>query len=206
MPFLKERCILRLLTEELQNSCEPFKCGNDDLDDFFREDAALYAKHLLGKTYCYVLKEQPQKIVCAFTISNDSVKVDDLPNNRRKKVNARIPRAKQMRRYPAVLIGRLGVNKEFAHEGIGTEVIEMLKWWFVEPNNKTGCRYIAVDAYNDKTILNFYCKRNGFKPLFFSDEQEAVSSNKSLPLNTRYLYFDLIDIASLSSRIANQTQ
>ncbi len=45
-----------------------------------------------------------------FTVSNDSLKADDLPNSRKKKANKDIPRNKQRKSYPAVLIGRLGVD------------------------------------------------------------------------------------------------
>lgn len=194
--FLQNKCTFRLLTEEILNSCEPFSCGNDDLDSFFKDDALLYARNLLGKTYCYLLDEDPRKMVCAFTVSNDSVRVDNLPNSRKKKVNEAIPRAKQMRRYPAVLIGRLGVNEEFAHKGVGTEVIDILKMWFTEIDNKTGCRYLAVDAYNDKQVLEFYCDKNGFKMMFSTEEQESENSKQPLPLQTRYLYYDLIEYAN----------
>ena len=51
--------------------------------------------------------------MCAFTISNDSIKTFLLPNARKKKVIKDIPRQKQMKSYPAVLIGRLGVNKNY---------------------------------------------------------------------------------------------
>ena len=148
MGFLLEKCSFRLLTSEILSRCKPFSCGDCDLDDFFMNDALLYAKALLGKTYCYVLREDPSVIVCAFTLSNDSIRVDLLPNNRKKKVNSNVPREKQMRRYPAVLIGRLGVNIEFSGKGIGTELMDILKLWFTEPDNKTGCRFLAVDSYN----------------------------------------------------------
>lgn len=47
------RCTFSRLTPELQASCKPFKCGNDDLDDFFGADYLLYGRKLLGKTYVY---------------------------------------------------------------------------------------------------------------------------------------------------------
>ena len=107
MGFLAEHGTFRVLTREIIDSCQPFSCGNPDLDEFFMEDSANYAEKLLGKTYCYLLVENPSIIIGAFTLSNDSVRVDQLPNSRKKKINDAIPREKQMRRYPAVLIGRL---------------------------------------------------------------------------------------------------
>lgn len=193
MGFLFDKCSFHLLTRDIVSTCRPFSCGNADLDEFFMNDALQYADNLLGKTYCYLLKDDPSVIVCAFTVSNDSVRVDLLPNSRKKKVNSAIPREKQMRRYPAVLIGRIGVNTVFAGKGIGTELMEILKIWFTEPDNKTGCRFLAVDSYNIGPTLNYYLK-NGFNFMFSTEEQEAENANLQLPLKTRYMYYDLIDI------------
>ena len=156
-------------------------------------DSPNYAGKLLGKTYCYLLDDDPSVIICAFTLSNDSVRVDHLPNSRKKKINDAIPHEKQMRRYPAVLIGRLGVNIRFAGTGVGAELMDFIKRWFVQPDNKTGCRYLAVDSYNVKSALGFY-EKNGFRYLFSTEEQEAHNSGLHLPLKTRYMYFDLLDV------------
>lgn len=123
MGFLINDCSLHLLTQDIISKCKPFSCGNADLDEFFLKDSPLYTENLLGKTYCYLLDEDPTVIVCAFTLSNDSVRIDHLPNSRKKKINVDIPREKQMRRYPAVLLGRLGVNIKFAGKGVGTELL-----------------------------------------------------------------------------------
>lgn len=148
---------------------------------------------MCGKTYCFVLKEDPQTIVCAFSLSNETIRIDMLPNSRKKNFLKKIPREKQIRRYPAVLIGRLGVDVHFANKGIGTELMQILKFWFIEPDNKAAVRYLAVDALNNPCTLNYY-EKNGFSFLFKDDEQEAVSSKMKLPLKTRYMYFDLIEV------------
>lgn len=54
------------------------------MDEFFTRDCFAYAKELLGKTYCYKLDEDVQKIVCTFTLANAGVRVSDLPNARKK--------------------------------------------------------------------------------------------------------------------------
>ena len=76
-----------------------------------------------------------------------------LPNSREKKVQRDIPRSKQMRRYPSVLIGRLGINVEFAHRGISSELMEFIKSWFIDAGNKTYCRFLIVDTYNKEKIF-----------------------------------------------------
>ena len=197
MGFLEENCSFTLFTQEILNSCLTFDCGNSDLNDFFASDALNYSKELLGKSYCFLLDTQPEEIVCAFTVSNDSIKVNFLPNSRKKKVSKHIPRQKQFRSYPAVLIGRLGVNEKFKGKGIGREVLNFIKAWFIDTNNKTGCRFLAVDAYNQDGPISFY-SRNGFEFLFSTEDQEkeytGITSEDEL--KTRLMFFDLIVLSS----------
>lgn len=42
---LLEKCDLCVATEETISRCEPFSCGNDDLDEFFAKDVTLYQKN-----------------------------------------------------------------------------------------------------------------------------------------------------------------
>lgn len=189
MSFLTERCSFYPLNEEVIKSCEPFSCGHNDLDDFFNKESHLYAEQLLGKSYCFRLDDDPSIITCAFTVANSSIKVSDLPNSRQKKVRSNIPHSKHSDTYPAVLIGRLGVSKQFKGQGIGNELMSFIKMWFLDPHNKTGCRFVVVDAYNDQTVLDYYLK-NDFQFLFSSEDQElAYSRNR---ISTRLMLFDLI--------------
>lgn len=197
MGFLLDKCSFSPLDGEVIGKCRPFSCGNADLDDFFRQDAPLYSRQMLGKSYSFRLDEDPSVIVCAFTLSNDSIRVDILPNSREKKVQKDIPRSKQMRRYPGVLIGRLGINVEFAHRGIGSELMEFIKSWFIDAGNKTGCRFLIVDAYNEEIPLGYY-QKNGFTFLFSTESQEAENTgfDKDTKLRTRLMYFDLISLVN----------
>jgi len=88
-----------------------FDCGDQDLNDFFNSEALLYQKERLSKTF-YFRHKQTQKIVCAFSLSADSVKTFLLTNNRRRKVKEMLPHEKSLQSYPAMLIGRLGVWKK----------------------------------------------------------------------------------------------
>ena len=161
-----------------------------------------FAGKLLGKTYCFTLDENPEIIICAFTISNDSIKTFNLPNARKKKVNKDIPRQKQMKSYPAVLIGRLGVHKNYRlvndeTDRTGKQLMNFIKSWFIDGANKTGCRFIVVDSYNEIKPLKYY-SNNEFIPLFSNEEQEKeyTGIDSDAKLETRLFYFDLIMLKS----------
>ena len=90
----------------------------------------------------------------------------------------KIPHKKQYFSYPAVKIGRLAVHTEFQKQGFGTQLIDFAKRFFVN-KNRTGCRFITVDAYQESLL--FY-EKNGFEYLTYDDAKER----------TRLMYFDLI--------------
>ncbi|MEX0810613.1 MAG: GNAT family N-acetyltransferase [Chitinophagales bacterium] len=197
MAFLEDNCTFSVLSEDLLSSCNQFDCGHGDLNDFFSNDSHNYNKELLGKTYCFQLNKDPKEIVCAFTISNDSIKTTFLPNSRKKKVNKEIPRVKHNRSYPAVLIGRLGVSEKYHGKGIGRELMDFIKSWFIDSENKTGCRFVVVDSYNETVPISYY-SRNGFKFLFSTEEQEKkfMDLPPNYDLKTRLMIFDLIVLSS----------
>jgi GNAT superfamily N-acetyltransferase len=196
-----EQCDFMELTEEVLQQCKGFTCKDEDITEFFTQvtqDYADYAYQLLGKSYCFV-KPDTSEIVCAFTVANSSVKVDSLPSNLRNKLNRKIPNAKRRPQYPAVLVGQLAVSDLFSGHHVGDELLDFIKSWFIDPLNKTGCRYVIVDAVNHPKVFEYY-QRNGFKFLFSSDKEEwTFLHNKGLepttpvePMKTRLMYFDLI--------------
>ena len=117
----------------------------------------------------------------------------------RNRLERKVPNAKHTRTYPALLIGRLGVNGQFQRSGLhlGSQVIDYLISWFIHPDNKTGCRFMVVDAYNRPETTEFY-QKNGFRFLYSDEkfEKEAFHINVNQALNTRMMYLDLIDFVS----------
>lgn len=191
---LFRQCEFTRLTEEFANL--PFVCGDNDLEDFFHNEAILYAKACLGKTYCFIDNSgEITKIVAFFTVSNDSVKTTFIPKSSTNKIQRKIPGQKHLRTYPAVLIGRLGVNIEYQGKNyhVGQQVINYLKSWFIEEDNKTGCRFLVVDAYNRERILRFY-ERNKFKYLYTDEAQERSEQHiyDDSPIHTRHMFLDLL--------------
>ena len=188
---LYDNCVMIQLSDDVFANCETFNCGNEDLDDFFLNDARKYADELMGKTYCWVTENKPHKIVAQFTLANDSIKTTYLGSPTKNKLNRSIQNQKRGRSYPAALIGRIGINKEFQGKELGSQLIRFIKDWFRAEDNKTGCRFLVVDAYNDPRTLKFY-EKNGFKFLHKTeDEEKQYFLLEDEIISTRLMYFDL---------------
>lgn len=183
-----------LYNKEVAAYCDPFSCEDEDLDDFFKNDAILYQQELLGKTYAWIDQSNPTKILGMVTLANDSIKALYVESSTRNRLQRKISNPKRGRSYPAVLIGRLGVSNSLKGKGlgIGSQIINFLKDWFRSTENKTGCRFLVVDAYNTPNTLHFY-EKNGFKPLFKQEDEERhfFRLNDNDPLKTRFYFFDL---------------
>ena len=64
--LLQSNCSLYRVTTK--NELDSFCCGDEDLDDFFHQEACLYDGQLLGKTYFFATERSGRyEIVCAFT-------------------------------------------------------------------------------------------------------------------------------------------
>lgn len=191
---LSQDAIRRPYTSEVASYCVPFHCDDSDLDEFFAKDAIFYDVELLGKTYAWIDASDPTQIMGLITLANDSVKTQTLATAARNRLQRSITNAKRGINFPAVLIGRLGVASAYQGKGmnIGSQIIDYVKDWFRSSDNKTGCRFIVVDAYNNDRTMRFY-ERNGFKTLYKTEqeEREFLKLTPEDPLETRFMFFDL---------------
>jgi len=156
-----------------------FECGDTDLNEFFSTDSVKYHKELISITYA-AMCPKTNSVLGFFSVSNDAVRKEDAPNpSVLKRIMKPLNRAKRFSSTPAVKIGRLAICEKMKGNGLGTQLLDFIKVSFTT-ENKTGCRFIIVDAY--KTATGFY-ERNGF---------ELLSSKKE-PGTTDLMYFDLIN-------------
>ena len=166
--------LIRLTNE---HDFKPFDCKDDDLNQFLLEDSKDFATSLIAVTY---LLESDRHTVAFFSLLNDKISAEDFASNRKWQSFRKdaISPAKRFRSYPAVKIGRLAISHEYKGNNIGTAILDYIKELFLD-NNRTGCKFITVDAYDQS--LGFY-EKNGFK--FFTDEDKGH--------DTRAMYFDLL--------------
>jgi len=161
------------LTPEKQIS--PFNCGDADLNDFLASDAKNHLLELLAVTY---LIENEKGVVAFFSVLNDKITYEQVETGSRwNKIRKLLPYAKNSKSYPAVKLGRFAVDSQYQKSGLGTILLDYIKFFFID-KNKTGCRFITVDAYSKS--LPFY-EKNGFKFMTENDKDA----------DTRLMYYDL---------------
>lgn len=160
-----------------------FDCGDHDLNEYFQKDALLHKEALITQTYYLKATEELDLPVALIDLCNDSIRL---------KKFSQIPDLPENKRYPflpAVKITRLGVSLPFQSLGVGSHLINMVKRLFIT-RNRTGCRFLTVDAYNndDQKAIKFY-QKNGFQ--HFSDKDKNKSNH------TRAMFFDLKRIPNI---------
>ena len=174
---------------------QAFDCGRKSVTDFFHNEAQDYQDELFGKTYYFCLPDNPSEIVAGFTVANASIFTKHLPNARQKKIGFEVHHEKGLINYPAILLAQLGVDIKYKGLHLGPQIIDFVMAWFTSPDNKSGCRHLIVDAYDEPHLLDFY-QRSGLNLFFSSLEQEMEYRNwnveKDGPLETRLMYRDMI--------------
>lgn len=161
---------------KVDTKIKPFKCKDSDLNGFLFDDAQKYLTELMAVTY--LLEDLPQsKTVAYFSLLNDKITFDPEQHSIWNKLSRRVANPKRRKHYPAVKIGRLAISEEFAGQGLGRDIIRLIKFMFTHAN-RTGCRFITVDAYHN--AVGFY-QRCGFDFISEKDQNDV----------TRSMFYDL---------------
>lgn len=172
MAFPKGVSLIRLSAEY---PIKPFDCGDSDLNDFLLNDSKSYLGKFLAVTY---ILENEHETIAFFSLLNDKISQTEVDSSNQWKKLFRKTTGKDFRSHPAVKVGRLGISNSFKGLGVGRSVMDFIKEMFVT-NNRTGCRYITIDAYRES--LPFY-EKNDFRYLTQKDTESS----------TRLMYFDLL--------------
>jgi predicted GNAT family N-acyltransferase len=127
------------------------------------------------------LKKGKAKLFFFFSLRNDRISAAD--TTKWNKLSRSIPNDKRTRKgsYPAVIIGRLGIDKNFQGQGLGIVLMDIIKNFVRYNQYPTGAKFLTVDAYKDS--VNYYLK-NGFD--FLTD--------KDIEDDTRAMYYDLVKL------------
>jgi predicted GNAT family N-acyltransferase len=171
---------LSLILLDDSHEIKPFDCGDSDLNEFLFEKAKLYKVELLATTY---ILENDTQTVAYYSIFNDSLKVEvesfTSKSSFKRFLSDLVSHPKRhLKSFPALKIGRLGIDQNFKGNGLGKLIINNIISDTLELNQKQGCKLITVDAYSQS--LNFY-ERLNFEYLTEKDKDDE----------TRQMYFDL---------------
>jgi GNAT superfamily N-acetyltransferase len=144
-----------------------FDCGSDAINAFLRATARQHQDRGISRTFVLVDpdSERPARILGFFTLSACEGVFADLPSPLAK----RLPRT-----LPAVLLGRLAVDREFQGRGYGAALLMEAVRRVAGLSNHVGIAGLFVDAKDDSAI-QFY-QHFGFL---------------SLPSNSRRLFLPL---------------
>ena len=171
---------LSLILLNENHTIKPFDCGDADLNEFLFEKAKLYKKELLATTF---ILENSTQTVAYYSIFNDNLKVEEeefaSKSAFKRFLKELVSHPKRhLKSFPALKIGRLGIDKNFKGKGLGKLIVNNIISEALELNQKQGCKLITVDAYNESLV--FY-ERLNFEYLTENDKEDE----------TRQMYFDL---------------
>ena len=168
---------LKIRRLDIDDKISNFNCGDEDLNDFILNESQLYRGELLAVSY--VIEDNNGAVLAYFSLANDKISITEFENNTEfNRFKRRFKNSKRLKSYPAVKICRLAVDKNARKLHLGTKLLNFIKGYFAK-DNKTGCRFITVDAYIE--AIPFYLK-NSFLELTKNDEDAT---------HTRLLYYDL---------------
>jgi GNAT superfamily N-acetyltransferase len=146
----------RALSIELLNArnakytLDPFDSGDEELNDFLKNDALKEQKLLLSRTHLCFYKDHVAGFI---TLAADSIRLDKDKLDASQHIDGCDYPA-----YPCILIARLAVDKRLQARGIGHYLLSLAVGFALE--GPLGCRYISVDP--KETALKFY-EKVGFR-------------------------------------------
>jgi GNAT superfamily N-acetyltransferase len=154
-----------------------FNCGNDSLDRFIATDEVdEFEEAGLGRTYL-VLHEGV--LIGFYTLSNASLRVEYVRGERpfSRPVEERVDA------FPAVMIGRLAVAREWQGRGVGRHMIDLIVPEALLQGRRSGVRLLILEALPDSVA--FY-ERCGFT-IVKETRRERGRRNRTMFLDLRPL-------------------
>lgn len=164
-----------ILVEALQkhHNLERFDCGDDDISEFLKKDALNWQRQKNTRVHLFIHNEE---IIGFFSLSCDSIKLKESEKSKHPKME------NSLKEFPAMKIGRLGVDKKWQRCGLGTKIL----MWAIgyishHSDNSIACRFVTIDAYPH--MVEWYKKRSFV-------ENQQYGSKKRETVSMRYDLFN----------------
>ncbi len=170
--------MVELISEKHQGAIQAFEC-HEVIDRFLRNDALPWMKEGLTRPWLFVHRG---RIVGYLTLSTNVIFLD-------QKERDGLAITTKRTEWPAVLIGMLGVDKDYRGGGrrLGDYLLQYAVGQAQLIAEIAGAKFIVADVYNDPYALAMY-ERNGFQRSIYKDYQgkprikywRALTSNPSV--------------------------
>jgi len=149
---------------EAKFSFEEFSCGNEILDAWLRRESVRAHNSGIARVTVWTPVEQPIKIAAFYSISPAQVatKVEGLPRSASAGYST----------VPVWLIGRLAVDRQYQHLGVGRQVLLDAIETIISASTRAGGRLIVVDPINQRAA-NWY-QSFGFTPFGTSSTERPA--------------------------------
>jgi GNAT superfamily N-acetyltransferase len=154
-----------------QHDRASFSCDVESLERYLKQQANQDMRKGVSVTYVLVPAESRRRIAGYYTVSSDSIRVEDLPPDLVKKL--KLPHYESI---PATLIGRLARDASFKGKGIGELLLSSALRLTWEASQRIASWAVTVDA-KDERARQFYVNF-GFVP--FADTKRRLY----LPMQT----------------------
>lgn len=129
-----------------------FSCGYDLLDNYLKKQANQDIKRKLSS--CNVLVDEQNVVKGYFTLSANSIRKEELPEDLSKKLP---PSYSDL---PVILLGRIAIDKSIQRKGFGDILLFDALKKYLDLSNQMGILAVVVDPIDDKAV-SFY-KSYGF--------------------------------------------
>ena len=131
---------LRIEPLSRNHNRKSFDCGDEQVNRFLREQALQDHERNLSRTTVLIDEADPARIIGYHTLVMAHVKQEQNPADR--------PRIK--RGIPVILLGQLGVDKEFQQRHFGEMLLMDAQARVDEISRRTGVRAMMLDARNER--------------------------------------------------------
>lgn len=124
-----------------------FNCGNEDLNNYLRQNAGQHMRKMISRTYVLVDDDEPDTIQAYFTLAiRPMVPKGELPPAYQR----RLPRE-----VPGYTLARLAVDERWQRQGIGSDLIMNAMDRIREAAENVGGYGFFVDA-KDESAAEYY--------------------------------------------------
>lgn len=177
---------LTAVTDIAPEVLSTFRCGKPSLDRFLT-DRADFMHHEHLSSVWVVFHADVAYPVGYFTLHNDSLELSEP-----EEVNLGLRDHADLKRFPAVVIGKLAIDERLHGTGASDAVMRLALDLVLRSTllRLSAARIVAVDAVNEPKVLRFYT-RNGFERSQWADKQATNQGGKA-PRTTIKMLRDIL--------------